>query len=421
VRLTLWGTLPELYEYSTELVPVKISEKETKKLRIPFLMNVYECIVTLHQPSGGLDADLTLHHGRLLIANQKGKSPARVRVRVNDPSVPHEPGKEWKRESQAVWDITLEEPNSEVALELIGFFDPRQDYKPLNSPEHWPPTALLKLLALKGQSQVRYLEVGYSFQGPPGPALMEWSSGGGLRLDDAAGGMSPVRSDSPREVARLPEWYGTVYPPLPTEMPKDQRTVVLQNRELAKTALRELNRIGTKPKGAKEGTTLNPEVVLNETLDANEVKVGAKGLPPDKVLAQFLALRCFAALDDLPLLLRCMMMYDGRGTPSRSLHRAHGPAQPLAGPRARSRTNAVRCVREALEPQSGRRHPGAAPRPLAERTLFSGSPRRPYPRPQGQQPGHSGIVLLHAAQPVPGRRGHPLRSRRRQHPARQRL
>jgi hypothetical protein len=306
VRLTLWGSLPELYEYSTELIPVRISEKETKKLRIPFLMNVFESIVTLHQPADGLDADLTLYHGRLLLANQKAKGPARVRVRVNDPSVPREPGKDWKPESQAVWDVTLDAPGSEIVLELIGFFDPRHDYKPLTSKEHWPPTAVLKVLALRGESHVHYLEVGYAFQAPPGPALMEWSSSGGLKLQDVSGGMAPIRSESPREVARLPEWYGTVYPDLPADMPKEQRKLVLENRVLAKTALGELNRIGTSAKDVKN-PNLNPEVVLNEILEASEVKVDPKkGPPPAKILAQFLALRCFAALDDLPRLLTCL-------------------------------------------------------------------------------------------------------------------
>jgi hypothetical protein len=296
VRLTLWGTLPELYEYNSEWLPVKVSEKETKKLRVPFLMNVLESIVTLHQPPKGLDVDLTLHHGRLLLANQKAKGPARVRVRVNDPSVPRKADKPWEPEYQAVWDISLDDPGSELSLELIGYFDPRYDYKPLDSKEHWPPVALLKVLALKGQSHVRYREVDYPFHAPPGQALMEWSSGAGLKLEDAPGGMTPVRSDSPRQVTDLPEWYEAglkgVYPALPKDMPKQQSDLLQKMRLLARKALDGLNRIGS-----------NPELVLSETLAATDGTGGGKEPSPEKMLPQFLALRCFAALDDLSRLL----------------------------------------------------------------------------------------------------------------------
>src|SRR5262249_6620863 len=48
VRLTLWGSLLELYEYQTELVSVK-DEKGSKKTRIPFLMQVFESLVTPHE------------------------------------------------------------------------------------------------------------------------------------------------------------------------------------------------------------------------------------------------------------------------------------------------------------------------------------------------------------------------------------
>jgi serine/threonine protein kinase len=295
VRLTLWGTLPELYEYHTELLPVKASEKETKKLPVPFLMNVLESIVTLHQPPEGLDVDLTLYHGRLLLANQKTKGPVRIRVRVNDPSAARKADKPWEPEYQAVWDVTLDDPGSELALELIGFFDPHHDYKPLNSPEHRPPVAVLKMTALKGQSHVRHHEVAYRFQAPPGPALMEWSSTDTAQLEEGCGGMVPVRSESPRKVDRLPEWFSPNYPELPVDMPQEQRELVLKTRTLAVKALAELNRMGS-----------NPEGFLSQTLEADDIREGSKGPPPEKVLAQLLALRCFAALDDLPPLLSCL-------------------------------------------------------------------------------------------------------------------
>src|SRR5262249_34666304 len=91
-------------------------------------------------------------------------------------------------------------------------------------------------------------------------------------------------------------WYATLYPALPADMPNDQRKTVSETRSLAQKALNKLNRIGN-----QRGN--QPRTVLTETLQDEELKPGSKGPSPEKLLSQFLAVRCFVALDDLPQLL----------------------------------------------------------------------------------------------------------------------
>jgi hypothetical protein len=88
VILVLWGNVPEFSGYPP----------------------VLESTVMLNDPETGTDLDLTLDHGRVLIYNNKPKDrgPAKVRVRFN----------------QEVWDLTLPDFASEVAIELWGSLSP---------------------------------------------------------------------------------------------------------------------------------------------------------------------------------------------------------------------------------------------------------------------------------------------------------
>jgi hypothetical protein len=81
VHLTLWGNLPDFSASPP----------------------VLESMVMLNDPSPGLDVDLTLDRGRVILANRKASAgPIRVRVRFLGEA----------------WDVELREPTSEVALEL---------------------------------------------------------------------------------------------------------------------------------------------------------------------------------------------------------------------------------------------------------------------------------------------------------------
>src|SRR5262249_50602141 len=64
---------------------------------------VMESALTLHQPSEGVDLDLTLERGRIIIFNKK-PDPSTVRLRFLD----------------QVWDLRLTQPTSTVGLEISG-------------------------------------------------------------------------------------------------------------------------------------------------------------------------------------------------------------------------------------------------------------------------------------------------------------
>jgi hypothetical protein len=106
LKLTLWGST---YEYFTLYL---------------------ESAVVLHAPPQGFDADFTLDRGAVLLANQKEKAQARVRFQGE------------------VWDVTFEEPDTEVGVGLWGGY-----VQPYGSGE--PPLALGFLMVRKGRASVR--------------------------------------------------------------------------------------------------------------------------------------------------------------------------------------------------------------------------------------------------------------------------
>jgi hypothetical protein len=108
VNLTLWGST---YEFMS-----------------PYL----ESAVVLHVPAQGLDADITLDHGAVLLATPADKQTAQVRVRFQG----------------EVWDVTFEEPETEVGVALLG-----RHILPYGSGE--PPRADGFLMLRKGRASVR--------------------------------------------------------------------------------------------------------------------------------------------------------------------------------------------------------------------------------------------------------------------------
>jgi hypothetical protein len=87
VQLTLWGNVPQFCG-----VP-------------PLLL---ESMVMLHVPREGTDLDLTLEWGRIKLANRKDRGPAHVRLRVQ----------------REVWDLTLNDKDSEACAELWATLPP---------------------------------------------------------------------------------------------------------------------------------------------------------------------------------------------------------------------------------------------------------------------------------------------------------
>jgi len=95
-----------------------------------FLSAFLESAVVLHAPPKGLDADLTLDRGAVLLTNHNDKK-AEVRVRFLD----------------QVWDMTLEDPDTEVGVALLS-----RHVLPFGSDA--PPRADGFLLIRKGRASV---------------------------------------------------------------------------------------------------------------------------------------------------------------------------------------------------------------------------------------------------------------------------
>lgn len=140
VRLTLWGTLPEF---------------NPGNLFLPFMFESAVTLLTNSEP--GVDLEFVLERGRVYVANRKD-TPAVVRVRFD----------------KEVWDVTLQERDSEVALELIKRYTPDINYQ-----DGEDPRADLSLYVLKGRAGLRF---GYhnfpNLEGPTGAALFVWDNKG---------------------------------------------------------------------------------------------------------------------------------------------------------------------------------------------------------------------------------------------------
>lgn len=90
VVLTLWGSLPQF-----QTIPV---------------LDVQESRIIVHVPPQGFDTDFTLEGGRVFIARPiaQGKKAEPVRVRI--------------RFKEEVWEITLLDADTEVCVDLLGFY-----------------------------------------------------------------------------------------------------------------------------------------------------------------------------------------------------------------------------------------------------------------------------------------------------------
>lgn len=152
VHLQMWGSLPDFTPS-------------------PFLL---ESAVTLHWAKG-LDLDFTIERGRVYISNHKAMGAALVRIRFE----------------KEIWDLVLQEPGTEVAIDYLKNYTPDTDYQ---SGEE--PRAELYLCILQGRASLKtdtYHEFP-NLTGPPGPAMFSWDNKG-------AGARGPQRLERP-----LPVW-----------------------------------------------------------------------------------------------------------------------------------------------------------------------------------------------------------------------
>jgi hypothetical protein len=231
VKLTLWGALRE------EM----------------FFPPVQESVVQLNDnPAFG--ADLTLKRGRVFLANP-GAKPVSVRLRFENPTNPE------KLES---WDVTLEEPNTEVLVDRWTYFLRGEPfYEDPNNADRQGPTAALHLLVLKGAVQLRREFQSVRMVPPPGVALVTWNSIEGQLKE-------------PMPLPSVPD-FATEKPRLPPGASKEALEAFQNARDDAYTNL------------AGRG----------ERLESALVSLRKSPNPIDRVMA----VRCFAALDDVPELL----------------------------------------------------------------------------------------------------------------------
>ncbi|HKB05450.1 MAG TPA: hypothetical protein VKD90_24710 [Gemmataceae bacterium] len=149
VRLQMWGNVPEF-------VPVGVSESR----------------LTLHVPPQSLAADFTLHGGRVFLTAPKAPGPVVVRVRF----------------AGEVWDVTLADGQTEVAIDLIG--EPaRTGLFDRDLPES--PRLLAYLGVTEGSATVRIGD----FQ-----SSGELTAGTRYKWDSKGGRPAPAPKDDPDEV-----------------------------------------------------------------------------------------------------------------------------------------------------------------------------------------------------------------------------
>jgi hypothetical protein len=115
----------------------------------------------------GADLDFTLLRGRVLLSNQKKAGPARVRVHFGGPTA----------KPAETWEVTLQEPGTEVILDLLGHYPQGADFR-LQDPV--PPRAEFYLVVSRGEAGVKAGSSTYEMRAPPaGPSLMSWDNYGG--------------------------------------------------------------------------------------------------------------------------------------------------------------------------------------------------------------------------------------------------
>jgi hypothetical protein len=159
VRIQLWGN-------AADLLPLPLSESS----------------VTLYVPAQGVDADLTLHSGRVFLTAPKTTRPVTVRMRF----------------LEEVWDVTLADGETEVGVDLIGL--PAKG--PLIDPEvPETPRFLAYLGVVQGTARVRS---GFQASG-------DLTAGAKWKWDSKAGKPAPGPKDDKDENGVPNRW--TKVPP----------------------------------------------------------------------------------------------------------------------------------------------------------------------------------------------------------------
>ncbi len=222
-----------------------------------------ESVVEIHQ-HGKLDLDLTLHRGRVLLRNPRTDRPARVRLRFENPTDPKGKGEHF--------DLTIHEKGSEVVVDRWTFMPFTEPFfKKPDDPNRVGPTAMLFLIVMSGEAYFSYQDLTYRLEAPGRKAqsVIVWDSMKGLA------GPYPLDKD------KLPNNLSS-NPPVPPGMDIRLRADMLRARDDLSADL-----------SGKNVDVALPEAVTG----ANAAKAR-------------LAVRSFAAIDDLPGLLEALIQED---------------------------------------------------------------------------------------------------------------
>ena len=224
VRLTLWGHVPE----STSSIAV------------------VESMVELHAPDKGIDLDLTLRRGRIVIASTSDKAViARVRFENTDSTG-----------TESAWLLSLPSKGTTVLLDRFGRV--RRDDPFTRDPaaaSRKGPLAYLACVAIEGMPTIKTPTEAISMMPPPGSAYAGWNSL-----------TNKLATDSVKE---LPPWF---------DMKAKPSADVVKVRKALDAGF----------------TGKAPDLAVTEMLKS-----------PDAVVRQT-AVRCLGALDDLSGLLEVL-------------------------------------------------------------------------------------------------------------------
>jgi len=174
VHVMLWGSVPEFQGPPT-----------------------FECSVTFHAPPAGIEADLTVHRGRVVFQNNKPNGAASLRLRFH----------------REVWEVTLSE-KAEILADVEVSYSPGVRFS--KDPGGDEPTVRVFIGVPKGSAT---LKIGFQkpleLNAPPGPALVGWDSKGGavretIRLREILPVWSPALPDhqAARDMAKARDELG---------------------------------------------------------------------------------------------------------------------------------------------------------------------------------------------------------------------
>jgi hypothetical protein len=153
---------------------------------------VMESAAVLHVPPEGFDAELTLDHGRILLANAKPKGEARIRVRFLG----------------EIWDVTLKDNQTVMALDLAGIHPPDTPFDKSGKLSDGP-LFFVQAASLKGQTEIK---VGFRSSNLPTQTIMQWDSRSGS-------------FQGPVPLQKLPHWFTDKSPPT-TQLAKDMALAI---------------------------------------------------------------------------------------------------------------------------------------------------------------------------------------------------